>query len=222
MKKMLELMNYWTKNVENLISLLKSDYNGLSQEEAIKRINEYGPNILKPSRRINTFSALLNQFKSPIIILLLLSAFLAFLTGDQVDGTIISLIVLVSSLLGFWQERMATNAIEKLISIIHVQTTVIRDGNQVSISIEQVVPGDIIILTAGDIIPADSRLIEVNQLFVNEASLTGETFPVEKNIDILNENTPFSKRINLLFMGTHVISGTGKAIVVHTGQKTEF
>ncbi len=219
---MLELMNYWTKNVENLISLLKSDYNGLSQEEAIKRINEYGPNILKPSRRINTFSALLNQFKSPIIILLLLSAFLAFLTGDQVDGTIISLIVLVSSLLGFWQERMATNAIEKLISIIHVQTTVIRDGNQVSISIEQVVPGDIIILTAGDIIPADSRLIEVNQLFVNEASLTGETFPVEKNIDILNENTSFSKRINLLYMGTHVISGTGKAIVVHTGQKTEF
>jgi len=219
---MFELDNYWTKDVENLIRLLKSDYNGLSQAEATKRINEYGLNLLKPSSRINTLSALFNQFKSPIIILLLLSASLAFLTGDQIDGIIISIIILFSSLLGFWQERMATNAIEKLISIIHTHTTVLRDEKPVSIAIEQIVPGDIIILAAGDIIPADSRIIEVNQLFVNEATLTGETFPVEKNIDILTEKTPFSKRVNLLYMGTHVISGTGKAVVIHTGQKTEF
>ena len=219
---MLEFNYYWTKGIEDLINLLKSNPDGLSQEEAIERIDKYGPNLLKPSSKINLLSALLNQFKSPIIILLLLSAFLAFLTGDRIDGIIITSIVLFSSLLGFWQERMATNAIEKLISIIHIKATVLRDGKQTSIPIEQIVPGDIIILTAGDIIPADSRLIEVNQLFVNEATLTGETFPVEKNIDILNKNTPFSKRINILYMGTHVNSGTGKAIVVNTGLKTEF
>ncbi|TBR23087.1 MAG: magnesium-translocating P-type ATPase, partial [Candidatus Nitrosotenuis sp.] len=128
----------------------------------------------------------------------------------------------VSSLLGFWQERGATNAIKKLLSIVQVKTNVLRDGKQESIFIEQIVPGDVVILTAGDMIPGDGIILESRDLFVNEATLTGETYPVEKHAEQNILQTITKERRNLLFMGSHVVSGTAKALIIKTSINTEI
>ncbi|MFX1336727.1 MAG: magnesium-translocating P-type ATPase [Promethearchaeota archaeon] len=213
---------YWNMNVDELFKILETDLNGLSEDEVNNRLIKYGMNVLKSRRRISTISAFIGQFKSPIIILLLFSAFLAFITGDHLDGVIIGSIILLSSILGFWQERMASNAIEKLMSMIHTQTTILRRGNQYSVPTERIVRGDIVLLSAGDLVPADCRILESNHLFVNEATFSGETFPAEKTSGLLEGELPFSKRKNMVFLGTHVVSGTAKVIVVNTGVDTEF
>lgn len=138
------------------------------------------------------------------------------------DAVIIIFIVLVSGLLGFWQERGAVDAVEKLLAIVWIKTTILRDKNPTDISLEDVAPGDIVILNAGDAIPADSLIIESKDLFVDEATLTGETYPVEKEGGLLPVETPLGRRSNSLFMGTHVISGTARAVVVFTGKQAEF
>ncbi|MCD8178126.1 MAG: HAD-IC family P-type ATPase [Tannerellaceae bacterium] len=135
---------------------------------------------------------------------------------------IILVIILFSTLLGFWQERTAGNAVARLLELIHITCTVIRDKEKKEIPIEEVVPGDIINLSAGDVIPADSLIISEDELFIDEASFTGETFPVEKQAGVLPEQTPLGKRTNSLFMGSHVVSGTGTALVMATGMNTEF
>jgi magnesium-transporting ATPase (P-type) len=137
-----------------------------------------------------------------------------------VDAGIILGIVLVSGLLSFWQERGANDAVEKLLAIVQVKATVLRDGKSVDIPVEEVVPGDIVLLTAGDVIPGDCLILESNELFADEATLTGETYPVEKQPGILPADTPLAKRSNSLFMGTHVVSGSATAAVVHTAKDT--
>jgi len=139
-----------------------------------------------------------------------------------VNAGIILVIILISSLLGFWQERGAANAVKKLLAIVQTKATVLRDGNPKEIPVEKIVPGDIISLNAGDLIPGDAIVIESKDLFVNEASLTGETFPSEKTSGILPPTTSLSQRTNSLFMGTNVVSGNAQAVVVGTGSKTEF
>jgi Mg2+-importing ATPase len=141
---------------------------------------------------------------------------------DPADALIILLIVLVSGLLGFWQEYSASNAVDKLLAIVQIKTAVLRDGSQQEIPVEDVVPGDIVIFNAGDIVPGDCLLIESKDLFVDEAMLTGETFPVEKAVSVLAVDTPLSKRTNALWMGTHIVSGSAKALVTLTGKNTEF
>ena len=138
------------------------------------------------------------------------------------DATIILVIVLVSGLLGFWQERGAVNAVEKLYAIVQIRATVVRNGESREIPIEEIVPGDIVSIKASDVIPGDCILLESKDLFVDEAALTGETYPVEKSTGILPPETPLSQRKNSLFMGTHVVSGSAKAVVVRTGKETVF
>lgn len=147
---------------------------------------------------------------------------MSFFLHDPVNAGIILTIVLVSGLLGFWQERGAANAIEKLLSIVQIKAEVLRDGAMREIPVEEIVPGDIVILNAGDVIPGDCLIIESKDLFVDEAALTGETYPEDKMSEILPEETPLAQRTNTLFMGTHVVSGSANAIVVHTGKGTEF
>jgi len=183
---------------------------------------DYGANLLKPPKRSDTLSLLLAQFKSPIILTLVFAAGLSFFLQDPIDAVIILFIVLISGLLGFWQERGAVDAVNKLLAIVSIKTAVFRDGKTADIVLEDVVPGDIIILHAGDAIPADGLIIESKDFFVDEATLTGETYPVEKAAGLLPAETPLSGRTNCVFMGTHVISGTGKAVVVFTGQQAEF
>ena len=168
------------------------------------------------------FILFVNQIKNPIIIILLVSAVLAFATSDSTDGLIITAIIVLSSIVGFWQERMSTHAVETLVSIIKVTAEVLRDGMSSNIPLEEVVPGDIIILNAGDIVPGDCIILESKDLFVNEAALTGETLPAEKKTGIVSSDAQLSKRTNMVFMGTSVSSGTARVIVVNTGLRTEF
>jgi Mg2+-importing ATPase len=129
---------------------------------------------------------------------------------------------LVSGILGFWQERGASDAVKKLLSIVQINTTAVRNGIASQIPLEQIVPGDVVLLNAGNMVPGDCALIEVRDLFADEATLTGETYPAEKFVGVLAPDAPLSARSNTLFMGTHVVSGTAKALVVTTGKKTEF
>jgi Mg2+-importing ATPase len=147
---------------------------------------------------------------------------LSFFLHDAVDAMIILSIVLISGLLGFWQERGASNAIAKLLSIVQIKVAVLRDGKSIEIPVEQIVPGDIVILNAGDIIPGDGLVQDSKDLFVDEAMLTGETFPVEKEPAVLSHETPLAQRTNALWMGTHVVSGSATQLIVRTGRETEF
>ncbi|MDP4197597.1 MAG: HAD-IC family P-type ATPase, partial [Bacteroidota bacterium] len=205
-----------------MLKKLDATSEGLKSSESSERLKKYGANILKPKRRFNTLNILLSQFKSPITIILLFAAVLSFFLGDAKDTVIIIAIVFISSILGFWQEKGAADAFEKLLGSVRVKSTVLRDGQEKEIPIEEIVLGDIIILHAGDMIPADSLILESKELFVNEATLTGETYPVEKSAGVLKAETALAKRTNSLWMGTSVSSGSGKALVVLTGKGTEF
>jgi Mg2+-importing ATPase len=194
----------------------------LTADEARQRLVRYGPNLLKPQKRSDVLTLLIAQFKSPIILILLVATALSLFLHDAVDAFIILSIVFVSGLLGFWQERGASNVVEKLLSIVQIKAAVLRDGSSRDIPVEEIVPGDIVILKAGDIVPGDGLLQESKDLFVDEAMLTGETFPAEKTVGLLPAETPLGQRTNALWMGTHVVSGSATALVVRTGKETEF
>ena len=199
----------------------------MTDDEAEKRLTKYGSNLLKPKKRSDTLTLLLTQFKSPLILILIFAGGLSFFLDVSsgiwpTNAIIIITIILISSLLGFWQERGAANAVEKLLAIVETKATVLRDGTPKEISVEKIVPGDVIVLNAGDLIPGDSIILESKDLFINEASLTGETFPAEKTAGILPLATSLSQRTNSLFMGTNVVSGSAQAVVVGTGLQTEF
>ena len=213
---------FWSLSVDDALTRLHATPGGLGGAEARKRLQLYGYNTLKPKKREDSLALIVAQFKSPIIIILLFATGLSFVLGDVTDALIIITIVLVSGLLGFFQERGAVNAVEKLLSIVQIRAATLRNGEFKDVLIEEVVPGDIIALNAGDVVPGDCLIIQSRDLFVDEATLTGETFPVEKEAGMLGEATPLGKRTNTLFMGTHVVSGSGKVVVVHTGKDTEF
>ncbi len=213
---------FWSIAAAEMLQQLQTAEEGLTADEARQRLARYGSNLLKPKKRSDVFTLLLAQFKSPIILLLLCATGLSFALRDPVDALIILTIVLVSGLLGFWQERSATNAVEKLLAIVQIKAAVLRDGTPQEIPVEEIVPGDMVILNAGGIVPGDCLVQESKDLFVDEATLTGETYPVEKSVGVLAAETPLGQRTNALWMGTHVVSGGAKALVVRTGKETEF
>ena len=213
---------FWSVPSPELLQQLQTTPQGLMSDEVTRRRLRYGSNLLKPRKKSDALTLLLAQFKSPIILILIFAAGLSFFLRNPIDATIILVIVLVSGLLGFWQERGAVNAVEKLYAIVQIRATVIRDGDSKEIPVEEVVPGDIVLIQSSDVIPGDCLLLESKDLFVDEATLTGETYPVEKSIGILPPETPLSRRTNSLFMGTHVVSGSAKAVVLRTGKETEF
>jgi magnesium-translocating P-type ATPase len=213
---------FWSISSADLLNNLQTVSGGLTTNEAKKRLISYGANRLKPQKRSDTFTLLIAQFKSPIILILLFATVLSLFLHNIVDASIILVIVLISGLLGFWQEHGASNAVAKLLAIVQIKTAILRDESQQEIPIEDVVPGDIVILNAGDIVPGDCILLESKDLFVDEAMLTGETFPVEKVVLVLPADTALSKRTNSVWMGTHIVSGSAKALVTLTGKNTEF
>src|ERR1035437_5799636 len=213
---------FWSISIAELLGNFKSTATGLTTEDAKKRLIQYGANRLKPQKRSDVFTLLIGQFKSPIILILLFATGLSLFLHNIVDASIIFTIVLISGLLGFWQEHGASDAVAKLLAIVQIKTAVLRDGGQQDIHIEDVVPGDIVVLSAGDIVPGDCLLLESKNLFVDEAMLTGETFPVEKYVAVLAADTALSKRTNSVWMGTHIVSGSAKALVTLTGKNTEF
>jgi P-type Mg2+ transporter len=213
---------FWSVPSLELLQQLQTTPQGLMSDEAQQRLLRYGSNLLKPKKKSDALTLLFAQFKSPIILILIFAAGLSFFLRDPMDATIILVIVLVSGFLGFWQERGAANAVEKLYAIVQIKATVVRNGDSEEVPIEEVVPGDIVFIKASDVIPGDCLLLESKDLFIHEAALTGETYPVEKSIGILPPETPLSQRTNSLFMGTHVVSGSARAVVIRTGKETEF
>ena len=213
---------FWSLPAEELLHRLETSARGLRAEEAVRRQQYYAAARLKPRRDIQPFLVLLAQFRSPIILILLFAATVSLFLADRTDALIILTIIFVSALLGFWQEHGAAKAVAALLALVHVTVTVIREGNTFDIPLDEVVPGDIVVLSAGSSIPGDGMLLESKDLFVDEATLTGETYPAEKSVSIVPSSAPLNQRTNSLFMGTHVISGHATAVIVQVGRETEF
>ncbi len=213
---------FWNFDIVSLFQRLESTESGLSSSQIPLKRKRFGANQLKKQKSASTLSLFVAQFKSPIILILFCATLLSFYLSDTIDALIILVIIMVSGILGFWQEKGASEAIQKLLSIVQIKCNVLRDGIEIEISIEDLVPGDVVILNAGDILPGDGILLESKDLFVDEAMLSGETFPVEKSVSILPIVTTLGKRTNSVWMGTHVVSGTAKVLLIHTGSYTEF
>jgi Mg2+-importing ATPase len=214
--------HFWSSPSAEALKQLDSGSKGLSGDEAQRRHLRDAHLLLKPKSRLSTYELLFRQFTGPIMLILLAAAGLAFFLADRTDTGIILLIVLASGLLGFWQERSANQAVASLLAIVQIKADVWRDGSPAAVPVEEVVPGDVVLLRAGDTVPGDCLLLESKDLFVDEATLTGETYPVEKICGVLSADSPLARRTNSLFLGTHVVSGNSTAVVVHIGSDTEF
>lgn len=213
---------FWAGPVEPLIASVGSSAQGLSTAEAHRRLGVYGPNVAVRRSSKSWLHEILEQFRNPITFLLFIAAAISIGVGEQVDGTIILLILVASGLLGFWQEHRAATAVNELLKLVRTTTSVTRDGTVVDVPIEEIVPGDVVVLAAGATVPGDARLLEAKDLFVDEAALTGESYPADKSIAPVAGDAPLAERSNAVYLGTHVVSGTAKALVLHTGGDTEF
>lgn len=210
----------WSMETSRLLDCLKTTEQGLSRAEAAERLRQL--RRLRPQRPA-AWRLLLDQFQSPIMLLLFCSAMLSLtLIDEATNGVIILIILLASGLLGFWQEWSAADAVAKLTGLIATQTTVVRAGQEVEVPLDEVVAGDVVRLCAGDLVPGDCRLLESHDLYVNEAVLTGESYPAEKVVGVLPVDCPLARRTNSLHLGTHVVSGMATAVVAGAGQETEF
>ena len=214
--------DFWHLSKEEALAQISASQDGLNDQEVVKRKKEYGANTIKAGSQFSAILLVLSQFKSPVTIMLIIAALLSAGLGDVADTVIILIIVLISSFLGFWQEKGAANAVSELLKMVQLHCAVLRNGQQKEIPVEEVVPGDVVILSAGDLIPGDCLIMESQELFVDEAAFTGETYPVEKNAGVLAAATPLAKRSNAIFMGSHVTSGKGTVLVMKTGLQTEF
>ena len=213
---------YWSEDDHELCEALRSSPNGLTSAESGDRLRQFGPNALDTRREATWWRTVWSQIRSPITLLLIFTAGLSFVLHEATEATMILVIIVVSTALGMWQERGASQTLEKLLAMVQSRSSVWRDGHAIEVPSSELVVGDVLELSAGTSIPADCRLLEASDLFVNEATLTGETFPVNKLAGVLPAETPLAQRTNVLFCGTHVESGSGRTIVVHTGRETEF
>jgi Mg2+-importing ATPase len=213
---------YWSQPAESLLAALHSTAGGLTTRTAQQRLATFGPNALEVKKKATALGLFLNQFKSPIVLILLFATGVSAALEDWADAVIILVIVLGSALLSFVQEHSASNAAEKLRAQVTVHATVLRDGQAQSILAAEVVPGDVVQLSAGNLVPADGVLLEARDFFVNQAVLTGETFPIEKQLDPVPAAAGLTERTNCVFMGTNVHSGSARLLVVQTGTATAF
>ncbi|HMK44843.1 MAG TPA: cation-translocating P-type ATPase [Dissulfurispiraceae bacterium] len=209
--------------VEDVVNELQvAPLTGLSPEEIANRHAVYGPNKLKQEARSAPFVLFLNQFKNYLVIILLVATVLSAMVGELLDAVLILIIVLFCAVLGFVQEYRAERALDALKKMLSPSITVLRDGVEEEVPSSDLVPGDILLLEAGDRVPADARLVEARALKCEEASLTGESLPVSKHTDPVVPGSPVGDRKNMVFAGTTVSYGRAKAIVVATGMQTEF
>ncbi|WP_348813835.1 magnesium-translocating P-type ATPase [Flavobacterium maritimum] len=214
--------NFWHFDPQYWFQKLNSSEQGLSKIEADKILFQAGLHPKSKSVFKKDFLLFLSQFKSPLMLLLIGAVILSAFLGDTSDVFIILFIVISTGLLSFIQERNAGRIVEKLQSIISLKSTVIRDGQPQEIISKHIVTGDLIVLNAGDMIPADCIIIEANELHANESSLTGESYPVRKEVGVLDEQTELADRTNCLWEGTNIVSGNAKALVIQTGDDTIF
>jgi Mg2+-importing ATPase len=217
-----QITNYWNIPADQLLTSLGSTPQGLSSAEAENRLKEVGPNSLKATSRNTPLLLFLNQFKSPLVLILLFAVVVSAFAKEWIDASVIFVIVVASAIITFIQEYSATNAVEKLRSRLSHKVNALRDTGQQSIPVEAIVPGDVVMLSAGNLIPADGVVLEAKDFFVNQAVLTGETFPVKKEAGVAPESASLTERTNSVFMGTSVRSGTAKVLIAQTGAGTNY
>lgn len=211
------------KTEAQLYQLLKTSAYGISAQEAIARLSKVGLNTIQAKKKKWVVLSFLEEFTDLMVVILIVAAVIAGLSGEATDASMILIIVVLNASIGFIQKYKAEKALEALQKMLSPHAKVIRNGKVQEIKAELLVPGDLILLGEGDSVPADARLIEENELQVDESALTGESIPVEKTTEALSEkNLPMDGYKNLVFMGTAITHGTAKAIVIHTGMNTEF
>jgi len=214
-------MGDWHSKVkEEIFSELRTSEKGLTEKEATKRLAESGLNEISKKKKTPQLFTFLKQFNSPLIYVLFVAMIISFIFHHLIDAYVIFAIVLINVIISFVQERKAEKAIDALKKLIVSYAMVSREGKITKVISSDLVPGDIIFLEEGDKVPADARIFEEKNFRTQESSLTGESFPQEKDLSVLGENVPLSDRTNMVFMGTLVVSGQAKAIVVTTANKT--
>lgn len=224
-------MKEYLSSVEDVLKEQKSTEEGLSQAEASRRLEQVGPNKLKEGKKVSLFRKFLDELADPMIIILLVAAAIsgvtAYYEGESfADVIIILIVVIINAVLGVFQESKAEAAIAALQEIAAATSKVMRDGKMVTLKSEEIVPGDIVVLEAGDSVPADGRIIECASMKIEEAALTGESVPVNKLVKVLNldgeKDVPLGDRKNMMYMGSTVVYGRGKAVITGTGMNTEM
>ncbi|MFH1521177.1 MAG: magnesium-translocating P-type ATPase [Candidatus Micrarchaeota archaeon] len=212
---------YWKMSDEKLFSTLGSNNNGLSEKDVKEKLKKYGNNEIKTQDKKTAIKIFISQFQNPLIYILIIATIIAFLLGDNTEALIILAILFINAILGFVQEYRSEKALEELRKYISMTARIIRGGQTVELNTKEIVPGDIIFISIGDIVPADARLIGTNDLEINESVLSGESNPVHKESKIIDgENLAQYELSNMVFMGSTVIAGSGRAIVTATGKET--
>ncbi|MFH1454902.1 MAG: HAD-IC family P-type ATPase [bacterium] len=213
---------FWAISANDSIALLRSSHLGITESDVIKRKKIFGENKIISKKRFVKLKILLNQFKSPLIYILVIAGIITLFLGDLNDAIFIFIAVIINTALGFYQENKAEKALSSLANYLEKKTRVIRNGQIKEITIEELVPGDIINFSSGDNIPADGRIIHSNNLIIDEAILTGESLPEEKSSGVVELKAVLGDRKSMVFSGTLVVEGVGSAVVVSTGGNTEL
>jgi len=213
----------WNLPLDELLRRLHAKPGGLADRDANRRLAEYGPNDALMHRRRQLWRQIIERLANPLIIILLFASGLSAWTGEVTSFVIIVVIILLSVVLDVAQQHRAENTIDALRRSVGLRTQVLRNGDRREIAVDQLAPGDVVELKAGDVVPGDSRVLTARDCFVNQALLTGEPFPVEKQAkDLAAPSGEPSGAANFLFMGTSVISGVVRAVVCRTGRATEL
>lgn len=216
------LTRWHDKTIDELVVQLRTDGQlGLSSRQATARLTTAGPNVLRKGDAISPWAILASQFRSVVIWVLVGAAGVSTLLGELIDGVAIMAIVVLNAVIGFFQEYRAERAAAALARLTAPRAKVVRDGQAAVIAASEVVPGDLLLLDAGDLVAADARLLEASALRANEAPLTGESQPVEKQTGIWASDAPLADRGNMVFLGTSIVGGSGRALVTATGMETE-
>jgi Mg2+-importing ATPase len=214
--------DYWSESVDRLTVRLQSSRDGLSSAQAAIRLGVYGPNVLRAEQRLSRLGLIVNQLRSPLLLLLVFAALVSGLTEEWFDSAIVLVIVGASVGVGYAREYRAQTAVEALRERIHLRSRVLRDGAAVTVANDRIVPGDVVLLSAGSLVPGDGVLLDATDFYVSEAVLTGESFPAEKRLGVVGARTPLAARTNCVFLGTNVRSGTARCLIVSTGTRTAF
>lgn len=216
------MKNWHAKKIEEVFKELGSGLDGLSFDEAKKRLKNQGENKLPKKKPLSNLRVFLEQLKSPLVYILLLAGIVTAILGEYADTIVILAAVLLNTIVGYLQEKKANQALDKLKNVLQVNAFVYREGQEDKVLQKNLVVGDVILLRAGNKVPADARIIESHNLKISEASLTGEWVPATKSVERIEKDTPMANRDNMSYMGTVVESGWGKAVVTATGLQSEI
>lgn len=217
-----EPTQYWAVDASALLRELQSSPDGLTSAEAARRLREHGRNQVRERNQFTRMRVLLNQLRNPLLLVLVFAAGASALTREWADAAIVLAIVLATVAIGYGREYAAQTAAAALQARVRSRAQVLRDGRDVTVPTDQVVPGDVVLLSAGSIVPADAVIIEASDFFVSEAVLTGESFPVEKRPGAVAASSSLRERLNCVFLGTNVRSGAARCVIAATGMHTQF